>query len=165
MPRNKPDNLENEITPTKNADINILAKKIQKLVDQVESISISNSTNDIQELTDTVCSLSDKIDNLAIKSEANHISVTDDIAHIRDNLIQGLKKSNKDMSKRITTMEQRILFLEKDITVSSQRMRENWCFSKLSVPKWLKKLGLMYWKMKSRASIVFPIDVEVQPSM
>ena len=52
MPRNKPDNLENEITPTKNADINIL-------------------------------------------------------------------------STRITTMEQRILFLEKDLNVSSQRMREN----------------------------------------
>ena len=53
-------------------------------MDQVESISISNSTNDIQELNDTVRSLSDKIDNLAIKSEANHKSVTDDIAHIRD---------------------------------------------------------------------------------
>ena len=125
MPRNKPDTLENEITPTKNADINILAKKNQKLVDQVESISISNSTNDIQELNDTVRSLSDKIGNLAIKSEANHKSVTDNIAHIRDNLIQGLIKFNKDTSKRITTMELRILFLEKDLNVSSQRMHGN----------------------------------------
>ena len=67
-------------------------------MDQVETISTSNSSTDIQELNATLRTLSDKIDNLTIKSDANRKSVSYDIAHIRDNLIPGLIKTNKDMT-------------------------------------------------------------------
>ena len=52
----KGDNMENANTSTKCTDINSLAEKNQRLVEQVELISVSNYSHVIKELNDTVLS-------------------------------------------------------------------------------------------------------------
>ena len=51
----------------------------------------------------------------------SHKNIISDIA-IPDNLIQGLIKSNKDMSVKLSNMEQKMVVLEKELNVSTQRM-------------------------------------------
>ena len=67
---------------TKCTDINSLAEKNQRLVEQVDLISVSNSSQVIKELNDTVLSLSIKIDNLSTKTDNSHKNIISDIAHI-----------------------------------------------------------------------------------
>ena len=91
-------------------------RKVRKEADMEDMESIS--------LEDNVKRMINKFDKFSSKADAQQKSMMEDIASIRDT-IKNLLESNKELSKKVVTLEDRIMELEKQGNILAQRQREN----------------------------------------
>ena len=102
-------------------EVSELQALVTELIAKVDNLTKIVNSKQIVDLNESIVNLGKKFDTLAKSAKDNHDTVMHDIASIRDGILNKLIETNKEMSIRMSKMDEKIINLERQM----QRAREN----------------------------------------
>ena len=106
-------------------EVSELQALVTELIAKVDNLTKIVNSKQIVDLNESIVNLGKKFDTLAKSAKDNHDTVMHDIASIRDGRLNKLIETNKEMSIRMSKMDEKIINLERQTNLNSQRAREN----------------------------------------
>lgn len=103
----------------------LLIDRVDDLAAKVDVVFQRDDKSMLDTLSATLNDLSAIVQDLSLKIDNNQLSIANDIKNIRESMIEKLVVENKKMSKKITSLDDKVLVLERQVNLNSQRSREN----------------------------------------